>query len=80
MMPSRAVGIIGYGAYVPRYRLPASEVSRVWRGGLQLEPIQEKSVPGMDEDPVADYVWGKLTETEKTNLLDPLLVNNHQEI
>ncbi len=52
MKPSRPVGIIGYGAYVPRYRLPASEISRIWRGGLQLEPIQEKSVPGTDEDVV----------------------------
>ena len=50
MKPSRPVGIIGYGAYVPRYRLPASEVSRIWRGGLELDPIQEKSVPGFDED------------------------------
>jgi len=52
MKPSRSVGIIGYGAYVPRYRLPATEVSRIWRGGLQLEPVQEKSVPGTDEDVV----------------------------
>jgi len=52
MKPSRSVGIIGYGAYVPRYRLPATEISRIWRGGLQLEPIQEKSVPGTDEDVV----------------------------
>jgi len=52
MKPSRPVGIIGYGAYVPRYRLPATEVSRIWWGGLQLEPIQEKSVPGTDEDVV----------------------------
>ena len=52
MKPSRPVGIIGYGAYVPRYRLPASEVSRIWRGGLELDPIQEKSVPGFDEDVV----------------------------
>ena len=52
MKPSRSVGIIGYGAYVPRYRLPATEISRIWRGGLELEPIQEKSVPGTDEDVV----------------------------
>jgi hydroxymethylglutaryl-CoA synthase len=44
------VGIIGYGAYVPRYRLPATEISRIWHGGLKLEPIVEKSVPGIDED------------------------------
>jgi len=46
------VGIIGYGAYVPRYRLPASEVSRVWSDGTAGLPIQEKSVPGPDEDVV----------------------------
>ncbi len=28
MRPARQVGIVGYGAYIPRYRLPASEVSR----------------------------------------------------
>ncbi len=50
MKPSRAVGIVGYGAYVPRYRLPASEVARVWTGGDGALPIKEKAVPGADED------------------------------
>lgn len=50
LKPSRAVGIVGYGAYVPRYRLPASEVSRIWTGGQGGTPIEEKSVPGFDED------------------------------
>lgn len=50
LTPSRAVGIVGYGAYVPRYRLPASEVARVWSGGEAALPIKEKSVPGLDED------------------------------
>lgn len=50
LKPNRPVGIIGYGAYVPRYRLPATEISRIWRGGLSLEPVLEKSVPGIDED------------------------------
>ncbi len=48
--PLREVGIAGYGAYVPRYRLPASEVARVWTGGMGGVPVQEKSVPGLDED------------------------------
>jgi hydroxymethylglutaryl-CoA synthase len=50
MKPNLSVGIIGYGAYVPRYRLPASEVSRVWTEGTEGTPIKEKSVPGLDED------------------------------
>lgn len=52
MRPSREVGIAGYGVYVPRYRIRAAEIARVWgadgaNGGL---PVQEKSVPGPDED------------------------------
>ncbi|RCK75580.1 MAG: Hydroxymethylglutaryl-CoA synthase [Anaerolineae bacterium] len=50
LRPNRAVGIVGYGAYVPQYRLPASEVARVWTDGQAALPIKEKSVPGLDED------------------------------
>ncbi len=50
LKPSRPVGIVGYGAYAPRYRLPAKEVSRVWTGGTAALPIKEKAVPGLDED------------------------------
>jgi hydroxymethylglutaryl-CoA synthase len=46
----RKTGIIGYGAYVPRYRLPGSEVSRVWTGGKGGSPVKEKAVAGLDED------------------------------
>lgn len=50
MRPDRQVGIVGYGAYVPRYRLPGTEVARVWTGGLSDTPIKEKAVAGIDED------------------------------
>src|SRR5512142_658885 len=50
LKPARPVGIVGYGAYVPRYRLPAKEVSRIWAGGKGGLPIKEKAVPGLDED------------------------------
>jgi hydroxymethylglutaryl-CoA synthase len=52
LKPNRPVGIVGYGAYVPRYRLPASEVARVWTEGEGALPIKEKAVPGLDEDVV----------------------------
>ena len=53
LKPSRPVGIVGYGAYVPRYRIPAREIARIWTGGRASGlPIKEKAVPGMDEDVV----------------------------
>lgn len=50
LKPANPVGIVGYGAYVPRYRLPSTEVSRIWVGGTRPGPVKEKSVPGLDED------------------------------
>ena len=43
-----SVGIAGYDGYVPIYRIKCSEIARVW--GSQRAPIEEKSVPGLDED------------------------------
>jgi hydroxymethylglutaryl-CoA synthase len=50
LKPKLPVGIVGYGAYVPRYRLPASEVSRIWTDGKGGLPVKEKAVAGIDED------------------------------
>ncbi len=50
MTPDRQVGIAGYGAYVPRYRLPGKEIARVWTNGLGGSPVAEKAVAGLDED------------------------------
>ncbi|MFQ5856789.1 MAG: hydroxymethylglutaryl-CoA synthase [Anaerolineae bacterium] len=51
MKPTRDIGLVGYGAYVPRFRIPATEIARIWDGvedgGV---PIEAKSVPGLDED------------------------------
>ncbi|MCY4246859.1 MAG: hydroxymethylglutaryl-CoA synthase, partial [Chloroflexi bacterium] len=51
MQAERAVGIVGYGAYIPRYRLPGAEIARVWTGGGG-SPVREKAVAGIDEDVV----------------------------
>ncbi len=51
MKTERPVGIIGYGSYVPIYRLPNAEVARVWTGGGR-GPIEEKAVAGLDEDTI----------------------------
>ncbi len=46
------IGIVGYGVHIPRYRIKATEIARVWgeEGGADGLGIIEKSVPGMDED------------------------------
>lgn len=50
------IGIVGYGAYIPCFRIKVEEIARVW--GKNAEAIkkgliiQEKSVPGNDEDTV----------------------------
>jgi hydroxymethylglutaryl-CoA synthase len=48
--PARPVGIVGYGAYVPQYRLPGTEISRIWKGEPSAGPVKEKAVAGLDED------------------------------
>lgn len=52
MQSDRGVGIVGYGAYIPRYRLPGSEIARIWTKGLGAAPVSEKAVAGIDEDVV----------------------------
>lgn len=47
---NRKTGIVGYGAYIPRYRLPGSEVAMVWTGSEKGSPVKEKAVAGLDED------------------------------
>jgi hydroxymethylglutaryl-CoA synthase len=56
-MENKNVGIIGYGAYIPRYRIKVEEISKVWGADAQsykkgLE-VQQKSVPGPDQDTIS---------------------------
>src|SRR5262245_39136758 len=61
-------GIVGYGAYVPRYRIRISDIAAHWgresegetngrglthaRGLTNGTGLVEKTVPGMDEDTI----------------------------
>ncbi len=54
MKPNHKVGIVGWGGYIPKYRLPVENISRIWgkdaeryKEGLM---INEKAVAGPDED------------------------------
>ena len=51
MKPERPVGIVGYGVYIPRFRIAAREIARIWDGAGGT-PVDSKSVPGPDEDTI----------------------------
>jgi hydroxymethylglutaryl-CoA synthase len=51
MRSREPAAILGYGAYIPIYRLPTAEIARVWKGGGS-GPNIEKAVASMDEDTV----------------------------
>src|SRR5579872_5693885 len=70
---NKSVGIVGYGAYVPRYRLPAKEVSRVWTGGLGGTPIKEKAVAGLDEDVITMSIEAARNALARAQI-DPTLI------
>jgi hydroxymethylglutaryl-CoA synthase len=73
MKPNREVGIVGYGAYVPRYRLPATEVGRVWTDGYGATPIKEKAVPGPDEDTATMSIAAARNALQRAEI-DPTLI------
>ncbi|MHC4493564.1 MAG: hydroxymethylglutaryl-CoA synthase [Planctomycetota bacterium] len=67
-------GIVGYGAYIPRNRIKSDEIARQWgkdpaviRRGLLLE---EKSVPGFDEDTITISVAAGRAAIERAGI-DP---------
>ena len=62
---------MGYGAYVPRYRLPASEVNRMWAGGVGGVPVKEKSVAGLDEDVVTMSIEAARNALARAGAADP---------
>jgi len=67
------VGIIGYGAYVPRYRLPGSEIAKVWSGDEEGSPVKEKAVAGLDEDTVTMSIEAARNALKRAGI-DPALL------
>ena len=70
-----SVGIVGYGAFIPRRRIKVEEIAKVWgadapsyRKGLQLN---EKSVPGADEDTVTMSVEATRNALARSGGIDP---------
>jgi hydroxymethylglutaryl-CoA synthase len=69
------VGIVGYGAYIPRYRIKVEEIAKVWgadapsyKKGLEL---REKSVPAPDQDVISMSVEAARNALARAQNLDP---------
>lgn len=73
LKPIQNVGIVGYGAYIPRYRLPAREIARVWKAGTGNLPIEEKAVAGLDEDVITMSIEAARNALARAEI-DPTLI------
>jgi hydroxymethylglutaryl-CoA synthase len=70
-----AVGIVGYGAHLPRRRIKVEEIAKVWgadapsyKKGLEL---LQKSVPALDEDTITLSVEALRNALRRAGDLDP---------
>ena len=69
MKPHRAVGIAGYGAYVPRLRVRTGDISEAWRPrGAAAPAVAEKSVPAHDEDVVTMAIEAARTALDRSRV------------
>lgn len=69
MKPHKAVGIAGYGAYVPRLRVHTSDISDAWRPQGAVAPaVAEKSVPAHDEDVVTMAIEAARTALDRSRV------------
>ena len=73
MKPSREVGIVGWGSYIPRYRIKVEEIARMW--GVSAEHyresflVQEKAVAGQDEDTATISVEAALNAIKRAGII-----------
>ena len=68
-------GIIGYGAYVPQWRIKSTNIAKVWGSDPdRLKAfLDEKSVPGQDEDTATMAVEASMRALAVARI-DPILI------
>ncbi len=66
------IGIVSYGAYIPRYRIKIEEIAKIWgddpgaiKKGLK---VYEKSVPDIDEDTATMAVEAARNAVKRKNI------------
>jgi hydroxymethylglutaryl-CoA synthase len=69
-------GIVGYGAYVPQWRIKSTSIARIWGSdpGRLKALLDEKSVPGQDEDTATMAVEASLHALAVAGI-DPKLID-----
>jgi len=61
--------IVGYGGYVPRYRIRSEEIARIWGRDKSELPVEEKAVAGLDEDTVTMAVEAARIAIKRAGIL-----------
>ncbi|HEY6585739.1 MAG TPA: hydroxymethylglutaryl-CoA synthase, partial [Candidatus Methanoperedens sp.] len=66
------VGIVSYGAYIPRYRIRVEEIAKVWGANansiIDGLMVFEKSVPDLDEDTITIAVEAARYAINRANI------------
>ena len=67
-----SVGIVSYGAYIPRFRIKVEEIAKVWGDNansiIESLMVYEKSVPDTDEDTITIAVEAARNAVNRANV------------
>ena len=69
------VGIVGYGANVPRYRIKVEEIAKIWGADAESYKkglmVYQKSVPAPDQDVITMSVEAARNALARSGGIDP---------